>query len=61
VVVQPGVEFGNENVVVLRPAQAAASEPRPRALPQFVFEAAFDRLPARDALSRLWFMMVSPF
>jgi D-tagatose-1,6-bisphosphate aldolase subunit GatZ/KbaZ len=39
VVVQPGVEFGNEDVVVYEPKKARALSAVLAALPQFVFEA----------------------
>ena len=52
VVVQPGVEFGNENVIAYEPAEARAAErsARPRCRPRL--RGAFDRLPDPRSASR---------
>jgi D-tagatose-bisphosphate aldolase class II non-catalytic subunit len=53
VVVQPGVEFGNENVVVYDSARARALSSVLRQMPQFVFEAHSTDYQPLSALSAL--------
>ncbi|QND51299.1 D-tagatose-bisphosphate aldolase, class II, non-catalytic subunit [Phyllobacterium sp. 628] len=55
IVVQPGVEFGNENVVEYRPEQAVVLSQLLNSEPQFVFEAHstdYQTVPALAALVR---------
>ena len=53
VVVQPGVEFGNENVVVYQPSKAVALSGVLKKTPQFVFEAHSTDYQPVEALSAL--------
>ncbi|WP_054311326.1 D-tagatose-bisphosphate aldolase, class II, non-catalytic subunit [Mesorhizobium sp. 1M-11] len=53
VVVQPGVEFGNENVVVYDSAKATQLSGVLRQMPQFVFEAHSTDYQPQEALSAL--------
>ncbi len=53
VVVQPGVEFGNENVVVYDSAKATALSGVLRQMPQFVFEAHSTDYQPQQALAAL--------
>jgi D-tagatose-1,6-bisphosphate aldolase subunit GatZ/KbaZ len=53
VVVQPGVEFGNEEVIVYRPVQARALSAALTSMPQFVFEAHSTDYQPPEALSAL--------
>jgi len=53
VVVQPGVEFGNEDVVVYDPAKASALSAVLRSIPQFVFEAHSTDYQPPEALTAL--------
>jgi D-tagatose-1,6-bisphosphate aldolase subunit GatZ/KbaZ len=53
VVVQPGVEFGNEDVVVYEPAKARALSAVLASIPQFVFEAHSTDYQPPDALAAL--------
>jgi D-tagatose-1,6-bisphosphate aldolase subunit GatZ/KbaZ len=53
VVVQPGVEFGNEDVVVYRPEQARALSAALTSMPQFVFEAHSTDYQPPEALAAL--------
>jgi D-tagatose-bisphosphate aldolase class II non-catalytic subunit len=53
VVVQPGVEFGNEEVVVYRPEKARALSAVLSAMPQFVFEAHSTDYQPPEALAAL--------
>jgi D-tagatose-bisphosphate aldolase class II non-catalytic subunit len=53
IVVQPGVEFGNEDVVIYEPAKARALSDVLRQVPQFVFEAHSTDYQPEAALSAL--------
>lgn len=53
VVVQPGVEFGNEDVVVYEPAKARALSAVLSSIPQFVFEAHSTDYQPPEALAAL--------
>jgi D-tagatose-1,6-bisphosphate aldolase subunit GatZ/KbaZ len=53
VVVQPGVEFGNDAVVVYRPENARALAAALRSIPQFVFEAHSTDYQPPEALAAL--------
>ena len=53
IVVQPGVEFGNEDVIVYEPAKARALSAVLTAMPQFVFEAHSTDYQPPEALAAL--------
>ena len=53
VVVQPGVEFGNEDVIVYRPEKARTLTAALSSMPQFVFEAHSTDYQPPEALSAL--------
>jgi D-tagatose 6-phosphate 4-epimerase len=53
VVVQPGVEFGNEDVIVYRPEKARALSAALTSMPQFVFEAHSTDYQPPEALAAL--------